>query len=155
MGKFADEYMAQMAKMDAAISNALQNEVADVVKEAILESAQANVYDAYDPAFLSRGVNDNSLLDDSSILINVSGNELTADQVSPFQQLWGGERPSENLADVIESGNPRFNMGKAGPRPFMQPAKDAVIDSGKAVSALISGLQRQGIDTSGMTFNFE
>jgi hypothetical protein len=78
---------------------------------------------------------------------------MTVEQASPFQQLWGGERPAENLADVIESGDSRFNMGKAGSREFMEPAKDNVISSGAFESALRIGLQRQGIDTSGMTFD--
>jgi hypothetical protein len=155
MSTFGQEWKKALGNIPSAITDALANEVATVVKKAIVESARENVYDAYTPDFLSRGINDYSLLDEDAILINVSGDELTAEQVSPFQQLWGGERPAESLSDVIESGDPRFNMGKAGARKFMTPAKDAVIDSGEAERALIAGLQRNGIDTTGMTFEFK
>jgi hypothetical protein len=155
MSTFVQEYKQILGNMNVAISDALGNEVAGVVKKAIVKSAQENVYDAYDPDFLSRYGVSGGLLDEANLVVSVSGNELTVDNETPFQHLWGGNYPTENLSDVIESGDPRFNMGNAGSRKFMEPAKEAVIDSGEAVRALQEGLQRNGIDTSGMTFNFE
>lgn len=153
MGKFDQEYKAFEVQMQAAISSALENEVADAVKQAIVQSAQNNVYDAYEPQFLSRKGANGGLLDENNLTVTVSGNELVVENNTPFQHLWGGNYPTENLSDVIESGDSRFNMGNAGARKFMEPAKQEVISSGEFESALKAGLQRQGIDTTGMTFD--
>lgn len=155
MSTFGQEVAAAKAAMELAISDALQNEVAEVVKKAIVESARENVYEAYDPVFLSRNAENGGLLDEGNLAVSVTGTELTVENLTPFQHLWGGQYPSETLTDVIESGDSRFHMGSAGARPFMEPAKQAVISGGEAVDALRRGLQRQGIDTTGMTFNFE
>lgn len=144
----------KIASIDAAIESALQVEVADAVKKALVESAYANVYNAYTPEFLSRRYENGGIADENNINITVSGNELTASDDAPWQQLWGGAVPSGRLAEAIAEGDPRYNMGNAGPRPFHEDAKQRLIDSGEADRALRAGLARQGIDTNGMTFRF-
>lgn len=154
MSSFGSEVALWKIRMNEAIASAMQNEVADAFKKAIVRSAQERVYDAYEPEFYSRGINDNSIIDEDALLVNATDAEITIEQQTPFQQLWGGERPASRLVDAIESGDPRFNMGKAGARKFMEPAKEDFIKSGEAEAALKQGLQRNGIDTTGMTFDF-
>lgn len=150
--------------IEAAIDNALRNEVAEVVRGAIADAALESVYNAYTPTFLSRrdpthggGFTSaaragHGITDPESIEIDVRDNELVARDIADWQHLWGGQKPSGRLAEAIATGDPRYNMEKAGPRPFHDTAKQIAIDSGEVERALRRGLERQGIDTSGMKF---
>ncbi len=158
-----DYLIGKLQNLDAMIEDALKNEVADAVKEAIVESARQNVYDVYSPKFRSRrgdatgdyyGRTTGGITDKESIIIEVHGTELIASDNAAWQQLWGGTIPSGRLAEAIASGDKRYNMQNAGPRPFHEKAKQELISSGIAENALRRGLERQGIDTTGMTFKF-
>lgn len=151
-----DQAIQKMASLEAAIEDALRNEGAEAVKEAIVASGDRYVYSTYQPQFnRRRGMgNTGGILDKNSIKVEVHGNELTARDNADWQQLFGGKKPNASLADAIATGNPRFHMEKAGPRPFHEHAKRAVIESGILESALRRGLVRQGYDVSGLTFTF-
>ena len=148
-----------------AIQSALNIEVREVVQSAIAEAAYQEVYETYTPQFISRrdpihgggeahiqGKIGHGITDPSSVTVTIMGNELVAEDDAGWQQLWGGDIPSGRLAEAIASGDPRFNMGKAGPRPFHDKAKQIAIESGAVERALRQGLKRQGIDTTDMTF---
>lgn len=166
MGDLADA-IKKIDRLQSAIENALEREVADVVRNAIAETAIDLVYDAYDPEFLSRrdpkrgGGNTKAskarggITDPSSVTVYVSGNELIAADEAPWQQLWGGEIPNSALADAIATGDKRFNMAKAGPRPFHAEAKKRLLESGEIEKALRAGLKRQGYDVSGLEFEIK
>ena len=156
------------AKLDKAIENALRNEVAEVVKGALADAAISEVYNAYEPEFLSRrdpvhgGGNTTAskagggITDTANMHVEAVGNTLTVSDDAPYQQLWGGTRPSSpRLAEAIATGDARFHMEKAGPRPFHETAKRKAIDSGEAEKALIAGLKRQGFDVTGLEFEFK
>ena len=161
-----DKAIKRIGNLDAAIENALKNEVAEVVAGAIADSALHNVYEAYDPQFLSRrdpvhgGGNTfaaragGGITDPRSVEIEVHGAELIARDNPDWQQLWGDRswRPAKRLAEAIATGDKRYHMQKAGPRPFHQEAKDALLSSGEIERALRAGLKRQGIDASGIEF---
>lgn len=152
------------AKLDKAIESALKNEVAEVVKGALAQAAIEEVYDAYEPEFLSRRdpvhgatnkwlkTSGGGITDKSQMHVEAVGNTLTVSDDAPWQQLWGGAVPTSRLAEAIATGDPRFHMQNAGPRPFHEKAKQKVIDSGDAEKALIAGLKRQGIDVTGLEF---
>lgn len=167
--------MAEISLMDAInkysgieekIDNALRNEVAEVVRGAVADAALQAVYNTYTPMFLSRrdpthggGATSASrtghgITDPESVEIEVRNNELIARDNPDWQQLWGDRswRPAKRLAEAIATGDPRYHMEKAGPRPFHDTAKQIAIDSGEVERALRKGLERQGIDTSGMKF---
>lgn len=63
--------------------------------------------------------------------MNYGGMTLTVTDDAPWQQLWGGAVPGERLAEAIASGDPRYNMGQAGPRPFHQAAEQNFVASGE------------------------
>ena len=153
------------AKLESAIENALKNEVAEVVKGALAQAAIEEVYDTYTPEFLSRrdpvhgggiaGRTGGGITDTRMMHVEAVGNMLTVSDDAPYQQLWGGTRPTTpRLAEAIATGDPRFHMENAGPRPFHEKAKRKVIDSGDAEKALIAGLKRQGFDVTGLEFEF-
>lgn len=159
-----NDVINKYGSLELAIQSALDVEVREVVKAAVAEAALQEVYEKYDPMFLSRrdpihGGGDTSasrmgggITDPESVIIHVSGNELTAEDNADWQHLWGGQKPFGRLAEAIATGDPRFNMGNAGPRPFHDRAKQIAIESGAVEKALRQGLKRQGIDTTDMTF---
>lgn len=169
-----DRIIEKYGKLEKAIENALKNEVAEVVKSALADAAISEVYDAYTPEFLSRrdpehgggdtpdrsgriiGRSGGGITDTENMHVEAVGNTLTVSDDAPYQQLWGGTRPTRpRLAEAIATGDPRFHMEKAGPRPFHETAKRKVIDSGEAERALRDGLKRQGYDVTGLDFEFE
>lgn len=160
-----NDVINKYGSLELAIQSALDVEVREVVKAAVAEAALQEVYEAYTPQFFSRrdpvygggeahiqGQRGHGITDPESVVIHVSGNELTAEDNADWQHLWGGQKPSGRLAEAIATGDPRFNMGNAGPRPFHDKAKQIAIESGAVEKALRQGLKRQGIDTTDMTF---
>ena len=160
-----NDVIRKYASLEAAIESALDVEVREVVKAAVSEAALREVYESYTPEFFSRrdptqgggvaqeqGMIGHGITDPDSVTITVRGNELVAEDNAGWQQLWGGPVPSGRLAEAIATGDPRYNMGKAGPRPFHDKAKQIAIESGAVEKALRQVLKRQGIDTTDMTF---
>ena len=144
------DVLAELTRLDAAVADALGNEVAREAKDCIREAAISEVY-SYTPEFESRRMQDGGLIDDNNMLDSVTGTTLTVDNVTPLQNLWGGTH-TELLTPIIENGLTNFNMPY--PRPFMDKAKDMLL-SGRAGDALRSGLARQGINTTKSTFDID
>lgn len=157
-----DGVIEKYTNIEKAIENAMRNEVADVVRETIAQTARKYVYGKYSaPVFRSRrgdpqgdlyGRTTGGITDPNSVVIEVNGTELVAKDNPDWQQLWGGGgtgvgswRPEKRLAEAIAEGDSRYNMQEAGPRPFHDKAKEELISSGSVEAALRRGLRRQGI----------
>lgn len=145
------EVITKLTNIENAVDDALNTEVADVVKDAIVESARTNVYDVYEPKFLHRRNGNGGILDKNAIEIEVRDNKLTAKSTQAgvkgpkgWQQLLGGNVPSGRLAEAIASGEKRFNMNRAGPRPYHEDAEQRVVADGSVEDALKRGMARQG-----------
>lgn len=136
--------LAKLLRLDAAISDALGNEVADEARTAVKEAAESVVY-SYEPQFYSRRKENGGLTDDANIKTTVSGNVLTVEDVAGLQNLWGGTH-TEPLTPIITAGLPNYNMPY--PRPFMDEAA-ALLKNGRAEDALLRGLRRQGFSGAG------
>lgn len=137
MGAFTLEYETVIRpNLEAAIEDALRNEVKDAALYAIKDSAITQVYMAYKPKFFSRRY---SLVDDDSYKCEANGNTLTITYTGELQNLWGNTH-HEDLGDVISEGWENFNM--PFPRPWMDEGVQGNIQS--IESALKAGLERQG-----------
>lgn len=137
MGAFTLEYETVIRpNLEAAIEDALRNEVKDAALYAIKDSAITQVYMAYKPKFFSRRY---SLVDDDSYKCEVNGNTLTITYTGELQNLWGNTH-HEDLGDVISEGWENFNM--PFPRPWMDDGVQGNMQSIEA--ALKTGLERQG-----------
>lgn len=135
---------AFVSKLEAAIDDTMQGAVAEGAKEALQEAAYRQVYDTYTPQFLSRRGNVGGIADPGNMTVNYGGMTLTITDDAPWQQLWGGAVPGERLAEAIASGDSRYNMGKAGPRPFHQEAERQFAGSGEFDRLLAQGLRAHG-----------
>ena len=137
MGAFTLEYETVIRpNLEAAIEDALRNEVKDAALYAIKDSAITQVYMAYKPKFFSRRY---SLVDDDSYKCEVQGNKLTITYTGELQNLWGNTH-HEDLGDVIAEGWENFNM------PFARPWMDEGVQNNmqSLEAALKAGLERQG-----------
>lgn len=147
IGSISDA-IAKIALLNSAIESALAIEVSDEAKECVAQSAAMNVYAVYTPIYLysRRGGND-GLSAESNIECTPNGNELTVRNVTDLQNRYGGGW-SASLTNIVESGDYSFHMHLAGPRPFMEDAKELLLGpNGQA--ALRRGLARQGIILDG------
>lgn len=131
------------AALEAAIDSTMQTEVLKGAKKAIQESVQSNVYAAYTPKFMSRRGPGGGIGAEGSLEHTYGGYTLTITDEAPWQQLYGGRTPGGMLADAISTGDYRYNMWKAGSRPFMQKAEEEY-GSSKFESDLAAGLRARG-----------
>lgn len=137
MGAFTLEYKTVIRpNLEAAMEDALRNEVKDAALYAIKDSAITQVYMAYKPKFFSRRY---SLVDDDSYKCEANGNTLTITYTGELQNLWGNTH-HEDLGDIIAQGWDSFHM------PFERPWMDEGIQGGLTAieNALAAGMQRQG-----------
>lgn len=145
-----EEALAKLHSLSAAVTDALQNEVADEAKAAVKEAAKGVVY-SYTPQFLSRREENGGLIDEANIIAAVTGDTLTVENVTGLQNLWGGSH-TEPLTPIITAGLPNYNMPY--PRPFMDEAAN-LLKNGRAEDALHRGLRRHGFDGSGAGVSIE
>lgn len=139
-----DDAIAKLAAFDSFIESALQNEVAEAAKDAVAQSTAINVYGVYTPKVLySRRGSNGGLSAEDNIECIASGKQMTVRNVTGLQNLYGGNR-QEILTNIVESGDKRFHMHLAGQRPFMEHAKEYLMN-GPGQQALHAGLARQGI----------
>lgn len=135
-----------MDDLDNAISGVMQTDVADIIKAEISESAKENVYAAYEPKFYSRRMGDGGVMDTRTMEQSYDGSQpdvktLEVYSTAPWQQLWGGTVPKDDLSDAIEAGTKKYNMAKAGPRPFYGPAERHLTETGLIDAVLEKGVE--------------
>lgn len=145
-----EEALRKLHGLNAAVTDALANEVADEAKTAVKEAAKSVVY-SYTPQFLSRREENGGLIDEANIITTADGDTLTVENVTGLQNLWGGSH-TEPLTPVITAGKANYNMPY--PRPFMDEAKNLLM-SGRAENALRRGLARHGYSPSGTGLSFD
>lgn len=132
--------------LDNAIDDVMQTDVAEIVKAEISESAKENVYAAYEPKFYSRrmeygGVMDPRTMEQSYDWRQPDVKTLEVYSTAPWQHLWGGAYPRDDLSDAIEAGTAKYNMAKAGPRPFYGPAERHLMETGLIDAVLENGVR--------------
>ena len=122
MGITAD-IAAFSAKLDAAIDSAMQGPVLDGAKEAIQKAAFTYVYNAYQPKFYSRRMTGGGLASPGTKTADYGDKTLVIRDKTPWQHLYGGPYPGEELAEAIASGSTRYHFQNAGSRSFMPEAE--------------------------------
>lgn len=129
------EYMAIMARLEMAVDDALDTEVAEAARTEMSRQVHERVYDAYtpqDPA--TRRMDSGGLSDVRNYDARVeAGHMLTVENNTPMQHPDGG-----NLTEIVEQGRTAYRM--PFPRPFVEAAEQAV----NAGWALAQGLRRNG-----------
>lgn len=137
-----------LERLEAAIHNTMQAEVAEAAKQTLAETAKELVYDAYEPKFYDRWGEDGGVLDTSDRVMKAkydpSKKMLEVVDDPEWHNILGGSPPKDTrLVEGVESGEYMYG---AGPRPFHAAAEKRFADSGDFAAALVRGLRRNGFD---------
>lgn len=132
-----EDYAQIRGLMDSAIGKALGDEVASGLRKKIQEEARTRVYESYHPTRSRRRMEDGGLIAEGNLAASVSGLTLSMENTSEPQHAGGAA-----LTPVVEEG--WSNWHQPGPRPFMDEARDAYVDSGEAESAIAAALAAAG-----------
>lgn len=142
--------MAQLQKLDAAINDALEHEIAETVIEYIRFSALKNVY-SYSvsaQAMMKRRKGNGGLIDRKNFDRSVSEHTLTLTNIAPLQHpvsAWNGRSYTyQKLVNVVEKAIPNWNQPDK--RPFMKEGRDNAITDGSVHTILMNVLKRYGFD---------
>lgn len=142
---FAKIYSELLNKARAAAADAMEHEVAEEVKDIMEEQTELQVYsyEASAMAMRTRRVDGGGLGDRRNMLHSVEPGEggvlLTVQDAAPFQD---GVSRGVSLAHVVETGDPAFRQ--PCPRPFVAGTEAEAVASGRAYTALMDGLKRNG-----------
>lgn len=129
------EYLTAIKpRMDDAINNGVAK-LADGLQETIQEMARDKVYNAYGPGH-RRGIIGNR----ENLEVQIGFREITVTNKTPLQ----GTDYGVSETDFVEGGYSNYNQ--PFPRPFMEPARDDFVDSGKADAIMADALRAAGFD---------
>lgn len=139
--------------LKSVVYDALDTDVADVIKDYESASAKSVVYSAYSPKSYPRRM---SLADKENMIHNVDGNlTLTVENKAQFNDVWATKNSGDGLAELVEYGNgggghsyeyfPRDKEATfAYPRPFISTAREEIKPE-------IKDLMRQALINQGLT----
>lgn len=120
------------------INNALDNEVASVAKENMVEAIQTTVYDAYEPIYYERRLENGGLLDINNIDVQPVEDGIILRNFAPLDNARG----DWDLDDIIVHG-----YGKQPfPRDFYASTVDNLKYNKEHLKAMKQGLERQGLE---------
>lgn len=118
------------------MKKALENEVAETVKENMKAAIDKSVYNAFTPEFYKRRMEKGGLADSNNIQVNVSGNVLTVRDIAPLDN----GRTDYDLDEIIVKG-----WGKQPfPRDFYGGTAENLTSHGEYIEAMKDGLRKRG-----------
>lgn len=135
---------------------ALLTDVAETVRDVMLDHIIEDVYEEYTPFEYSRRNNDNGLMDGNNINASIEGNTLIVENNTlgrPYyrdgKELKRSQNADQEIAGVIESGQGYdvHDWEYDGiPRPFIANTRRELADYDWHKKALKQGLQKQGLE---------
>ena len=132
-----------------AAADTLQKEVAEVVKEIMLEEVKETVLDVYVPKVYKRRTNDG--IDDPN-MIKVESNdlEIRVFNDAPLNDDYGINDSGYSLSNIITTGKGyMFGNGTESynqPRDFYETTTNKLESTGEHIIALKRGLKNRGFD---------
>ena len=155
MGGLCRDLQNFMDDLSSSLDDVMQTGVADAIKNEISETAEKNVYEAYEPRFYSRRMENGGVMDTRTMEQAYDGRMKDTKTIEVYsgaewQQLWGGDIPEDDLTDAIENGTWKYNMGRAGERLFYKPAEKNLIRT-RLLDAIIQNSVQT--DVGGKTYS--
>ena len=130
-------------ELDAAIGRVMENDVATMVRVAMANAVETEVYDAYTPAAYWRRGDYGGLIDQSPD--NMVAQYDPTDMLLTVQNMNRDDETGRLVAPVVESGHGyKYHWKGQRPRPFHSVAQKNVVDDGWFEGALKSGLRTEG-----------
>ena len=125
-----------MDYIEKDMQKVLENEVAETVKDNLIDTTNTSVYGVYSPKYYTRRMDKNGLIDRGNIETNVSGNVLTVHNNTPLDN----GRSDYDLDEIIVRG-----WGKQPfPRDFYGDTVERLENNGEHVEAMRNGLRKRG-----------
>ena len=133
-------YQDLLRRVESAVDQVLETEVAETVKDVMENQLEHQVYsyEASAQAMATRRLDAGGLLDRQGMASRVEAEHtLIVENTAPFQ---GSPVDYTTLNDVVERGEAAFRQ--PGPRPFVAGTQEQAV--APARTALLDGLRRQG-----------
>lgn len=135
---------------------ALLTDVAETVRDVMLDHIIEDVYEEYTPFEYSRRNNENGLMDGNNINASIEGNTLIVENNTlgkPYyregKELKRSQNADQEIAGVIETGQ-GYDIHDweydGVPRPFIENTRRELVDYDWHKKALKQGLQKQGLE---------
>jgi hypothetical protein len=136
------------AHLQSKVNDALNNEVAETVKQVEQETVESAVYDAYTPSrYIRRGAYGGGLGDKANMVHTVSNGKLIVENVTPQNPGYRhGSYGTDKIAGMVEGGHSYDYWADAFPRPFTAETIQRLNQTDEVKTALVQGLKRNGIN---------
>lgn len=125
--------------IEKQVQDTMENEVADAVKDNMAEAVQTSVYDAYNPMYYKRRMQNGGLIDKDNMEVTEIPNGISVRDVVPLDN---GRRDCRDfsLDEIIVNGwgNQPFE------RDFYAETKERLSENNDHVEALKQGLKKRG-----------
>lgn len=124
--------------IEKQVQDTMENEVADAVKDNMAEAVQTSVYDAYNPMYYKRRMQNGGLIDKDNMEVTEIPNGIVVRDVAPLDN--GRIRSDFSLDEIIVNGlgNQPFE------RDFYAETKEKLSENNNHVEALKQGLKKRG-----------
>lgn len=126
--------------IEKQVQDTMENEVADAVKDNMAEAVQTSVYDAYNPMYYKRRMQNGGLIDKDNMEVTEIPNGIAVRDVAPLDN--GRNRSDFSLDEIIVNG--------LGNQPFKRDmyacCKEKLEQNNDHVEALKQGLKKRGFN---------
>lgn len=136
-----DEFSKWLSSLKRDINTVLETDVADTLRNHILESVEQRVYAVYEPSDYIRRRSDRGLQDPANYPAFASWNELVIRNET--RDNYYSRSEDRYIVDVVESGSD-YDWCSPGPRPFMEEALQDGLTDGSLEESLYNGLKKLG-----------
>ena len=137
------------------INIALDEDVADTVKEVMTDHIIQDVYDAYEPTAYQRRYDDGGLLDPDNIIATLGNNgEMLVQNITlgseyyyipSIKRSFRSANVDNFIAPIIEYGK-GYDVVDIFPRPFIQNTHDDLEENHYHTQAMKQSLKKQGLE---------
>ena len=139
--------MKQLGKIEKMANESLQNEVAEIVKQEMIEAINKSVYDAYIPSQYTRRGTKGGFKDIRNLRSSVEDGELKVWNITRAV----GDDKGQYLDKILVDGDKytwgysRIYQSQPLPRDFIQATYNRLIQSKAHKEALKTALQKRGL----------
>lgn len=125
--------------IEEQVQDTMVNEVADTVKDNMAEAVQTSVYDAYNPQYYNRHMNNGGLSDTHNMEVTEIPNGISVHDAAPLDN----GRNDYDLDDIIVN---RGVLGYPHGRDFYAETAERLSENQEHTEALKQGLKKRGIE---------
>lgn len=156
MKRIYDDEKQLLKDLRSDIENVLMDEVLEEVRDTEIKHIEEDVYSVYSPSIYKRRKGDGGLSDPENIVGTVKNMELTVENITPFNEEYGGRNSGIGLGEMVNDGGNYlhdYDYGFRGieapyskPRPFLDNAIEEIENTNSVENTLANGLRKRKYD---------